>query len=407
MFVRDPGPGSPGSAASSPWPGARWTPWIERRTRPVLSDGSLAALRPVPGASAVHRAPAVVLASALAEDGWIPVEKGSAATRFPGVYAVGDVTSVGTAKAGAFAERAARAVADQRASPRSGASRSRPATTAPAPAGWQSSARTRWPAWTVATSSAVPGKAAGRVPRPVRPDRRREGRVRDLAPGPLVRPRGRLTAAITPTATNPRPATTLLPLGLRLDSWIPTLRPSTPRDTVGTSERKTSPSIRRRVQCQVVVTGGRPRHALQQADLAKEVAGRHRVQPAAGARRDDGRAIDEHVERVRGIALVDHGLSDRHPELTAVRRQAFEGEPWCAREQRQAREELDARLGYRCRRGLPPAEDEGDDPGRREHDATHHEGDPEPGHAHQDRREDRPGDDRHRGQRVHGPEGWA
>ena len=61
----------------------------------------------------VHRAPAVVLASGLAEDGWIPVEKGSAATRFPGVYAVGDVTSVGTAKAGVFAERAARVVADQ------------------------------------------------------------------------------------------------------------------------------------------------------------------------------------------------------------------------------------------------------------------------------------------------------
>ena len=41
------------------------------------------------------------------------MEQGSAATRFPGVYAVGDVTSVGTAKAGVFAERAARAVADQ------------------------------------------------------------------------------------------------------------------------------------------------------------------------------------------------------------------------------------------------------------------------------------------------------
>ena len=35
------------------------------------------------------------------------------ATRFPGVYAVGDVTSVGTPKAGVFAEGAARVVADQ------------------------------------------------------------------------------------------------------------------------------------------------------------------------------------------------------------------------------------------------------------------------------------------------------
>ena len=78
----------------------------------VLSDGSRLPYDLFLGIP-VHRAPAVVLASGLAEDGWIPVEKGSAATRFPGVYAVGDVTSVGTAKAGVFAERAARVVADQ------------------------------------------------------------------------------------------------------------------------------------------------------------------------------------------------------------------------------------------------------------------------------------------------------
>lgn len=61
----------------------------------------------------VHRAPAVVEASGMTEDGWIPVEQGTLATRFPGVYAVGDVTSVGTPKAGVFAERAARVLADQ------------------------------------------------------------------------------------------------------------------------------------------------------------------------------------------------------------------------------------------------------------------------------------------------------
>ena len=60
----------------------------------------------------VHRAPAVVEASGMTEDGWIPVDKGTLATRFPGVYAVGDVTSVGTPKAGVFAEGAARVVAD-------------------------------------------------------------------------------------------------------------------------------------------------------------------------------------------------------------------------------------------------------------------------------------------------------
>jgi len=60
----------------------------------------------------VHRAPAVVEGSGLAVDGWIPVDPATLATRFPGVYAVGDVTSVGTAKAGVFAEGAARVVAD-------------------------------------------------------------------------------------------------------------------------------------------------------------------------------------------------------------------------------------------------------------------------------------------------------
>ncbi len=60
----------------------------------------------------VHRVPEVVEDSGLAEGGWIPVDPGTLATRFPGVYAVGDVTSVGTAKAGVFAEGAARAVAD-------------------------------------------------------------------------------------------------------------------------------------------------------------------------------------------------------------------------------------------------------------------------------------------------------
>ena len=61
----------------------------------------------------VHRAPVVVEASDMTEGGWIAVDPGTLATRFPGVYAVGDVTSVGTPKAGMFAEGAARVVADQ------------------------------------------------------------------------------------------------------------------------------------------------------------------------------------------------------------------------------------------------------------------------------------------------------
>jgi sulfide:quinone oxidoreductase len=58
-----------------------------------------------------HRVPAVVAASELAENGWVPVDPKTLATRFPGVYAVGDVNSVGTPKAGVFAEGAARTVA--------------------------------------------------------------------------------------------------------------------------------------------------------------------------------------------------------------------------------------------------------------------------------------------------------
>ena len=57
-----------------------------------------------------HRAPDVVLASALAEDGYVPVNPKTLETRFPGVYAVGDVATIGVPKAGVFAEGAARVV---------------------------------------------------------------------------------------------------------------------------------------------------------------------------------------------------------------------------------------------------------------------------------------------------------
>jgi sulfide:quinone oxidoreductase len=60
----------------------------------------------------VHRVPSVVQESGLAENGWIPVDKVNLLTRFPDVYAVGDVTSAPVPKAGIFAESAARAVAD-------------------------------------------------------------------------------------------------------------------------------------------------------------------------------------------------------------------------------------------------------------------------------------------------------
>jgi sulfide:quinone oxidoreductase len=60
-----------------------------------------------------HRAPNVVLESGMAVDDFIPVEKATLATRYPGVYAVGDCATVGVPKAGAFAEGAAQAVGAQ------------------------------------------------------------------------------------------------------------------------------------------------------------------------------------------------------------------------------------------------------------------------------------------------------
>jgi sulfide:quinone oxidoreductase len=60
----------------------------------------------------LHRVPAVVAESGMCEDGWIPVDPLTLETAFPDVYAVGDVTSVGTPKAGVFAEGQAVVVAD-------------------------------------------------------------------------------------------------------------------------------------------------------------------------------------------------------------------------------------------------------------------------------------------------------
>ena len=60
----------------------------------------------------VHRVPAVVEASGLAVDDWVPVNKSNLSTQFPEVYAIGDVTSAPVPKAGIFAESAGRAVAE-------------------------------------------------------------------------------------------------------------------------------------------------------------------------------------------------------------------------------------------------------------------------------------------------------
>jgi sulfide:quinone oxidoreductase len=58
-----------------------------------------------------HRAPEVVVASGLTDEVYVPVNPRTLETRFPGVYAVGDVAAIGVPKAGVFAEGAARIVA--------------------------------------------------------------------------------------------------------------------------------------------------------------------------------------------------------------------------------------------------------------------------------------------------------
>jgi sulfide:quinone oxidoreductase len=78
----------------------------------VLSDGRelpYALFLGVP----VHRVPQVVVDSGLSAHpyDWVPVNKQTLETRFPGVYAVGDVNGVGTPKAGVFAESSAKVVA--------------------------------------------------------------------------------------------------------------------------------------------------------------------------------------------------------------------------------------------------------------------------------------------------------
>lgn len=70
----------------------------------------------------VHRAPEVLTASGLAVNGWVPVDQDNLRTQFPGVYALGDVSTGPRTvpKAGIFAESAALVVADDIAAAISG-----------------------------------------------------------------------------------------------------------------------------------------------------------------------------------------------------------------------------------------------------------------------------------------------
>ena len=71
----------------------------------------------------IHRAPAALADTGLAVNNWVPVDQSNLRTRFPGVYALGDVCSGprNVPKAGIFAEAAARVVADDIAASIAGA----------------------------------------------------------------------------------------------------------------------------------------------------------------------------------------------------------------------------------------------------------------------------------------------
>ena len=91
-------------------PGARITSLDGERNVAALQDGREFPYDLFLGVPK-HRAPNVVLESGMTEDGYVPVDSRTLRTRFPGVYAVGDVATVGVPKAGVFAEGAARVVA--------------------------------------------------------------------------------------------------------------------------------------------------------------------------------------------------------------------------------------------------------------------------------------------------------
>jgi sulfide:quinone oxidoreductase len=92
-------------------PGLRVSSLDSGRRVAVLDDGSEMPYDLFLGVPK-HRAPEVVIASGMCENGYVPVDSQTLETSFPGVYAVGDVATVGVPKAGVFAEGAARVVAE-------------------------------------------------------------------------------------------------------------------------------------------------------------------------------------------------------------------------------------------------------------------------------------------------------
>ncbi len=81
------------------------------RHKAILKDGTAVPYDLCLGVP-VHKAPAVVERAGLTTDGWIAVDTTNFATRFPGIYAIGDITSAPVPRAGVFAEGEAATLAD-------------------------------------------------------------------------------------------------------------------------------------------------------------------------------------------------------------------------------------------------------------------------------------------------------
>jgi sulfide:quinone oxidoreductase len=95
------------------WYPQRLVRWLDAsRKVAAFADGSEMAYDLFLGVPK-HHAPAVVVDAGMTVDGWIPVDPMTLQTSHPDVYAVGDVTSVGTPKAGVFSEGQAVVVAAQ------------------------------------------------------------------------------------------------------------------------------------------------------------------------------------------------------------------------------------------------------------------------------------------------------
>jgi len=93
------------------WPQSKVTQLDSTSKTATLADGRTAPYDLFLGIP-VHRAPRAVEESALSEDGWIPVDHTTFATRFENVYAVGDVTSAPVPRVGVIAEGEAQTLAE-------------------------------------------------------------------------------------------------------------------------------------------------------------------------------------------------------------------------------------------------------------------------------------------------------